>query len=321
MAGFSSLIHRLTSRSLSNDRVGVSFNSNRVSVARVMLGAGDGPQLQVAAFRDAQGDEEIQAVLTALVEENGLKGCDCVAVIPQPECKLVQLEIPDVPDDEMKDAVRWKLADLIECPWEEASYDLFRLPSSNQVGRPDLMYVAVVRKSRIQAYTDIIKAAGLNLKALDITELVLRNISALAPEDVNGAALLYLHGNGGMLTMTNSAELYLSRGVDAGIDVIPAAADVDGDHPGLDRLVLDLQRSFDYYESYFARPAVSGLLVGPVEQGASELNQFLSSHLGTLARSVDLNSMMKCFDFLTDQLQARCLCAVGAALRKEVSQA
>jgi MSHA biogenesis protein MshI len=234
---------------------------------------------------------------------------------------------------ELKAAVRWRIKDLIDFHIDDAIIDVFDIPGQRERGRPKLMYVVASRTSTVQQQIDLLEGSGLNLAAIDIPELVLRNIAALLPEDKNGVATLYIGPQKGLLVITREQTLYLSRRIDLGLkqlqDLLNTSDEdelvLDGEEPSMPaplqlafgRIVLEIQRSLDYYESHFSLPPVSGLVVAPMEENISGMMGYLGSNLGVPVRLLDLNAIMECNETLSDQRQAQCLLAIGAALREE----
>jgi MSHA biogenesis protein MshI len=244
------------------------------------------------------------------------------------------VESPAVETSELKAAVRWRIKDLIDFHIDDAIIDVFDIPGQKERGRPKLMYVVASRTSAVQQHIDLLEGSGLNLTAIDIPELVLRNIAALLPEDKSGVATLYIGRHQGMLVLTRGQTLYLSRRIDLGLEQLktylnsPADEDelvLDGEEPAmpaplqraLDNIVLEIQRSLDYYESHFSLPPVSGLVMAPMEENIPGMMGYLGGNLGVPVRLLDLNALIECDETLTDQLQSQCLFAIGAALREE----
>jgi MSHA biogenesis protein MshI len=235
---------------------------------------------------------------------------------------------------ELKAAVRWRIKELIDFHIDDAIIDVFDIPGQKERGRPKLMYVVASRTSTVQQHIDLLESSKLNLNAIDIPELVLRNIAALLPEDKSGVATLYIGRRQGMLVMTRGRTLYLSRRIDLGLEQLkrylntPADEEelvLDGEEPAmpaplqqaLDNIVLEIQRSLDYYESHFSLPPVSGLVMAPMEENIPGMMGYLGGNLGVPVRQLDLNALIECDETLTDQLQSQCLFAIGAALREE----
>jgi MSHA biogenesis protein MshI len=83
----------------------------------------------------------------------------------------------------------------------------------------------------------------------------------------------------------------------------------------LDTIVIEVQRSLDYYESHFAQSTVTGVVLGPLPWRTEGVLSYLSSQLGLPTRVASLEELIDLPTPLAPALQARCLLAVGAALR------
>jgi len=57
--------------------------------------------------------------------------------------KITRTESPNVPDEELQDAVRWKIQEQIELDPDSAVVDVFPLPESRQPGRPKTVCAVV----------------------------------------------------------------------------------------------------------------------------------------------------------------------------------
>ena len=163
--------------------------------------------------------------------------------------------------------------------------------------------------------------AGLQLDVIDIPELALRNIAALLPEDVNGVALVYIEQNEGLIIITRQESLYLSRRMRFGYSSLPDTAihgnDEEAVEGWLDSIVIEVQRSLDYYESHFSQPQVSGLVITPGAKEVPGMAEYLSRQLGIPARLLDVNTLIDVATAIDRQSQSQCLLAIGTALRQE----
>ncbi|WP_127474641.1 pilus assembly protein PilM [Sulfurivermis fontis] len=246
------------------------------------------------------------------------------------QCSLLLVEAPEVDPTELKAAVRWRIKDLIDFHVDDAVLDVFDI--EGQRGRTKMMYVVVARITIVQEHIDLLEGADVNLRIIDIAELAQRNIAALLPEDQSGVALLHLTPRGGLLTLTRQGSLFLARNLEFGTDqllsALPASTESEftldddaGPAPALRRLmdtiVLEIQRSVDYFESHFGLPPISGLVIAPLAQPVPGLAGYLGGNLGLPVRMLDLNTVLDCEQTLSDELQAQCLPAIGAALRVE----
>ncbi len=251
---------------------------------------------------------------------------------------LLLVDTPDVDPAELKTAVRWRIKDLIDFHVDDAIIDVFDIPGQEERGRQKLMYVVAARRTAVQAHINQLEGERINLAVIDIPELAMRNIAGLLPEDEIGVALLYLTSNGGLLTITRQRDLYLSRRLDIGLSQLSVFAaekgnsDDEGDdvftlddgedgsnqplNRAFDNIILEVQRSLDYYESHFALPPVACLTLAPMESSIPGMLEYLGEHLGVPVQALDLNKLLQCEQVLSDEMQSHCLLPIGAALRE-----
>jgi MSHA biogenesis protein MshI len=232
----------------------------------------------------------------------------------------MMVEAPDVPPSEMKNAMRWRIKDLIDFHIDDAIIDVFEIPGQVS-GRAKLMYAVAARSTNIRSIVDAAEKAGLQLESIDIPELALRNITALLEEDVAGVAMLYLTPQGGVITLSRQSVLYLSRNLDFNMaDIFSQSTGEELDSAAgqlLDSIVLQTQRSLDYYESHFSQPPITNMVVAPMPGEIPGMVTYLANGLGISVRSLDLTSILDTSIPLSEQMQSRCLLSIGAALRVE----
>jgi len=314
---------------------GIALRDDGIAVARAGTAAGgEAPHLRLCDFVPLEGDEQLPATLSKLGKQHHLEAGECSSVAAHESFSLLLIEAPQVESSELKAAVRWQIKELIDFHIDDAVIDVFDIPGQQERGRPKLMYVVAARTRAVQGHIDLLEQSGINLQVIDIPELALRNIAALLPEDQAGVATLYIGPQHSMLIFTRQQTLYLSRRIEMGLEQLlnyantPAEEDeftLDGEESSmpaalqraLDNIVLEIQRSMDYYESHFSLPPVSGLVIAPLEQSVPGVMGYLGGNLGVPVRTLDLNALFESEEVLSDQRQSQCLFAIGAALREE----
>ncbi len=299
-------------------QAGIGVAATGISVASVSRLQDQLPQLEACAFRSADGAKPAK-LLSELVKEYGLSSIPSLGVMEAGAYSLLLVETPSVPATEVKAAIRWRIRDLIDFPVEEAVIDIFDIPGQKALGRPGTTYVVVARSAVIQERTELLEGAGLNLTVLDIPELALRNIAALLPQDARGVAMLYLTPRGGYITLTRRGTLYLARNIEIGTEQLAAAQnDPNGFNSALlDSIILEIQRSLDYYESHYSQTPIMHLVIAPGEYDMPEESAYIADKLGITVMPLDLNTLLICKLPLSTHLQALCLTAIGTALRLE----
>lgn len=296
-------------------RVAVCPAEDGIPFARVRRHKDQPPTLELCKVQHLENIGIRGAELARLTRAERLDDQVCITTLDSGSYSLLLVEAPDVPSSELRAAIRWRIKDMIDFHIDDAVIDVFDVPNQRATGSNKMMYAVVARSSVIRQQIDLLTGAGLNLEVIDIPELALRNIAALLPEDVAGVVMLYLDENSGLITITRQTTLYLSRRIDSGYGML--GGDLETAGPRLDRIVVEIQRSLDYYESHFSQPAVTNVVVAPVPQRIPGLDEYLSRQLGIAARMLDINSLIDAEMPLDPVVQSKCLLAIGAALREE----
>lgn len=295
--------------------VAVCPTQRGLSAASVRSEPGQPPVLQWADFE--RGDDDRRTALERLVRTHDLEGRTCTTLVPPGDYSLILVETPQVPEAELRQAVRWRVKDLIDFSVDDAVVDVFEVPTLKG-GRDNMLYAVVARSRSVGDLIADLTDVGLALEYVDIPELAIRNLTALMPEDVGGVAFVHLDDQAGLITITRQNTLYLSRRFDYGRArlVESGATEIGPEVEGLlDAIVIEAQRSLDYFESHFAQPPVQGVVLSPLGVEIAGVAEYLSSQLGVPTRITSLGELIETEAEIGDELAADCLPAIGAALR------
>lgn len=292
---------------------GVGLRSDGVCVVRIERATGRLPALTLADFRP-WGDQGQEKVLERVAHDYDLGHSRCTTVLDANEYSLLLTEAPDVPPDELRAAIRWRIKDLIDFHINDATLDVFDLPGEKATGRARSMYAVAARSSAIQKRADMMSAAGINLDIIDIPEMAQRNLAALLPEDAQGVVLLSFTSGGGLITISKQSDIYLSRNIDIGLEMMASFQDTG---ELFDRIVLEVQRSLDYYDSHFRQAPITTIALAPTPREVPGLVDHLKANLGASVITMDLTKLLECAAELKPELQSACLNVLGAALRQE----
>jgi len=276
-------------------RVGLAFGPSEVAVA-VMRRDSGAPVLErceILPVDPAGGAGAIAAVIRAA----GLPRMPVSTVLRSDDYQLALVEAPDVPPAELRAAMRWRLKEAID----------FR----------------VARRSAVDRHAGAVVGVA-TLDVVDVPELCLRNLAALLPGAAAGVALLYLGETALSIVLVRGRTFYFAR------QMAPQTPPRPTGHPGghsgslpgptapeIESVVLELQRSLDYYERHFDQPPITRIAVSPAGTRASELARELGRDTGFEVATLDLNLLLHCAAPVEAAAQASCLLAVGAALREE----
>lgn len=296
--------------------LGVCRDDSGIGAALIRRNPGHTPVLEWAS--QVSGSDTPRA-LQEIARLPHLRDVECTSVIHSADYSLVLVDAPDVPPSELREAVRWRVNELIDFHIDDAVIDIFDVPGTAEL-RSKRLYAVAARRAAVARVIHELTDAGFNLNTIDIPELAVRNLAALLPEDTNGVALVTLEAARGLITVTRQGELYLSRRLDYGTerlwdgDLTELTPALEG---RLDTLSIEIQRSLDYYERHFAQPSIQAVVLSPSSQPLASVCAYLQSQLGVVVRVLDLNDVLNPATALDPDVQARCLPAICAALRDE----
>ena len=96
------------------------------------------------------------------------------------EYQLMMVDAPNVPVDELKTAIRWKIKDSLSYHVDDATIDVLQIPT-NKYGsdRPQSLYAVAASNETIRKRIALFEKARIELSVIDIPETAQRNIAAL----------------------------------------------------------------------------------------------------------------------------------------------
>ena len=308
----------------------VYLSRDTVAVAVADCSAGVRADLSVTRISDLA---EVKKVLHELLRALGALNLPCNLVLAPDLYALQLLERPDVPEAEMKEAVRWKLKDQVEFSIEDAFVDAFSMPVG-ATRHQHMVYGVAIAGDLLKRVVECVTDAGLGpLESIDISELALRNLSwRCFPMADQSVGLLRLTGTSGLVNISRGEDLYLSRRISG----VPDAFSESAWQEFHEHLLLQVQRSLDYYQSAMGQPACDMLMVASSRDWTQKVADFLSESLSMPVRTVHEamteEFSLRLFDpgaksilwtalstAQVDQM-ALCLPALGGALRRHIQQ-
>ncbi len=294
----------------------VTFAPDRLDFAHVIRHEGRKPEVLLLNSYQRAGDD--LDALRRLRKELKLGRYHCTHMLRVGEYQVLQVEPPEIPAEELKEALRWRIKEMLNYPVEAATLDVLNIPSeSAAAGRAKQAFVVAASNALLGPRIALFDQAKVPLEAIDIPELAQRNIAALFEERERGLAMLVFDDNGAMLTFTFRGELHATRHTD-----IPLAQLEQAEEPRreqlFERIALDAQRSLDNFDRINSNISVTRLLVSPLP-GVPGFLEYLREYLSLPVVEIDLAEV---FDFsaIPELAQAvrqtKCLKLLGVALRE-----
>ena len=192
----------------------ISFHEDGIYAAAVKRMPASAPEVGKVAFYPAI-KVEVPESLEKLSKELHADRYSCSTLLASGEYQILSVDAPNVPPEELKTAIRWRLKDMLDYHVDDAMIDVLDIPpEKNAPARNHSMHAVAAKNQLIEQRLDLFGNAKIPLSVIDIPEMAQRNISALLEPEGRGVALLSFDSEGGLLTVTCSGELYLSRRID-----------------------------------------------------------------------------------------------------------
>lgn len=298
-----------------------SFSAEGVCAAVVKRRADDKPLVQAAVMYPGR-KPLAAATLEKMNRDMHAQSYRNTTLLGAGEYQILTLDAPNVPQEELKTAVRWRLKDMLDFPAADATVDVIDIPADkNGPGRAQSLFAVAARNNAVAQRQVLYGECKIALSVIDIPEMAQRNIAGLMETQGRGLAMLSFDGEGGLLTVTFDGELYLARRID--VTVVQLADTSDAQRQQYyDKITLELQRSFDYFDRQFHFISVARLVLAP--GGSDGLHAYLADNLYMPVEALDLTALFdfsKVPDLLAVAGQARFFLALGAALRQEENPA
>jgi len=304
------LLHFLHKKK-TTDTIGLYLKPDGIAYAQLHL---DKTQPQICSCHaiSTERPEEQQQTLLNIVRSSQTQGLDCVVALAPNYVDMVHLSMPNVEPAEIPSAIRWQLQDKIEIDPQTAMVDYFNMPGPQDTVSEHIYAVAAAAHV-IKEKLALVKPSGLNLQKIDIAELAIHHVAQCLDEATEGLAMIHLFKDQGLLQITQNKTLYLTRRLNIGIEHFEQAPQ---QQRALDGLVLEIQRSLDFYESHFKKAPIQSIALPPLAHMIPSLSSYVSTQLALHAWILDLNERFHCDSMIEEHVQIECIPAIGAALNR-----
>lgn len=269
--------------------VGLALNGNDCAVVLTNQDEAGHPRVVAWEVIPFETPGDLQKDLGAFVDRHGIAGLTCRAVLPTEDYGLRLVERPaNIPDDDLVEATRWLIRDLIDFDVESAELALLPIPEHPNRARTPHMFVVASRSEPSLDLAHAIDGAGLRLLGFEIVESTMLALEGSLPDIAAGSAMLRLDHKSSAFTVARDGHLGLARPLHVDLESLDQIAGRALSMPDpcdrslideLDPLILEAQRSLDYYESEYGQAAVSRLTLLPAAMDVTPLVPALSEAL------------------------------------------
>lgn len=318
------MLQRMVSKSAVTKWLYITTHSMTVFHTQSKLGKL--PSVHIVAHQAVE-DPLLNAAAHVTWVKQHLKG-DINLLLADNLYQLLLSDVPEVPDEEIESAIEFKAADLIHYDIEDAALDVIQLPSEAYRGRMKMAFIIATQKKPLREWSMALIQKGIRVNTIDVEHTQLRNL-AVHLQNFSETGLFHLENARGRLVLNFAGEMVLSRTFDSGLSTLITEntvqedelevthSDDSQDDIQLETLVLEMRRSFDYYESQLGLGSISEVHLLCLPEHAA-LSSKLTQKLGMRFSPVTLSDFMQ-FTSSDDKVDPNQMLALaGAAFRESL---
>lgn len=281
----------------------ICFSTEGVAIAHALFD--DGVRLTCCTFIEGTSFEALKPAIEEFIATHQLTHCDTALVLRSSDYRLFFLDAPNVPEAERCMAAKFLVKDLIDFPFESAAIDVFEVP--NRPGGSAKVYVVAMRLERLEEMNARIKELMLNPVSVSISELAINTLTAASPESESSIAFLFKDSQSMHVLLSKEGVLRMVR------EIGPVS--MLRDPSKHERLVLELQRSLDFYQSQLAEMPPVKLFVTPRIAKNQEAVAKIQEMLTIPVAAFHIDEVLPNFTSLDEDARNRCLPVVGELQR------
>jgi MSHA biogenesis protein MshI len=254
--------------------------------------------------------------LAHLLATGILRKAPVILVLGAEHYSTFPLPAPAVPPSELRDALRWKLRDLLPYAPEDAAIDCVRLAQAAGTQAAESLFAVAAPRRTVAQFADPLLDAGVDVQAVDIAEMAQRNLLTRLPGADGGRALLGLDDSSALLTVVEQGVLCFARRIQA-----PRSLGIEDDDPEhvAARIATHVQRSLEVFERQSGMAPVRTVWIGPHPYCAL-ITRCTAEQTGLECLQLDLQAELRFAPTareLTPGIAGAALIAIGAGLRSE----
>lgn len=250
----------LKQRSTARGCLGIEINHGRYwAIHRT-------PDGVVSSFKPEVGAKGFEK-LAEWIQQQNLGGTPTVVCLDVEQYDLQLVDAPPVESEELTDALSFRIDEMVGAPAVDKVLQAFPVPNDAYRGRMTMAFAAITDRYHLQGIVDFCRSSNLELEQILINEMAVLNLLAhIEPE--NSVAVLRLEDDSGVIYLYREGALYFTRKISLGTNDLGLTSSKADDvqwsiqsYNRIDALVLELQRSMDYFESQLGLGAVTQLWV------------------------------------------------------------
>lgn len=207
-------------------------------------------------------NDDFISALESLHNVGGLSA-GCELILSSKHYQIVQVDKPNLPDNELLAGLKWQVKDLVTIPPEDMVLDYFDGPSLAGVNK---LNVVCAQQSKIKNMVNVLHKESLSLKSISTEEFAFSHLL----QNAEGAQLLICQqpNEDVLVLIVRDGQLFSYRRL-RGMANIGSRSPDELSMGLIDTLSVEIQKSIDFFERQLKQPPVKNInVLLPVENEA-----------------------------------------------------
>lgn len=296
----------------STDRIGVVVGQQGLVAARITFPAGAArrPKLVGMAYYPSGAETDWDDGMRKLARDLSAQQLQTVVIPSAQLVSLLQLSAPPTPPSERVGALKFRAREVSQIPVEDMLLDYLDVPGTRARGSEPPTYCAIASRTRMTRLRDAVLGAGMQIEAIDVADMALCHLLGHAAGESETLAALMLGDQGVRFVIMHQHHLSLFRS-----STLNAEHFRDGLADHVEQLLLEVQRTIDFYESHYTTPPPKRLLVMPDWPFNQALVDALEPSLRVRPERFVLSEVIAASELADGPAPDLALLAIGGALR------
>lgn len=253
---------------------------------------------------------DIQFALQEFVERYELVGYQCDWVLYPGQYQLITTDNIEVPENEVAQAIKWRIKGLIEYPIDDVTIDACVIPPHGMSGQRKKVFVVAAQTSWLLKVLQCFERSYLKVNKIVNADIAIRNLILTYDTGEAPYVCLYLDASVCKIIIYFAGDFYLIR------QLVLDYANMESSHQIYQNIILELQRSFDYCVSQLKLKSPIKLLVTPKVKFYKALMSQLKDEMSVPIEPIDLNDFAE--SKLTLDNQVNSFLVAGSVLHSDL---
>lgn len=213
--------------------------------------------------------EDEAPTLKNFVKDHHLSSVAANLILPKQYYEVIMLENFIQAIEDKHNTLKWRMAEYLDYPCEEAIVEYIVLPSKNNT--QGKIYALATHQSVVQACKKWAARNSIHMTKIDVWQNAIKNIISQEDQD-KGSLIVQMAWKKSELVIMRNNQIYFMRDLDIAMKDFKEGS-LEDKRRLYEKLTLELQRSIDYCASNIRNPGIAQVFLNTEMFGQIDIHQ------------------------------------------------